>query len=131
VRRALEMRGTAMPAPQGSFIPNALLILELARRIVKRACVVLVVGLLAGLASPLTAQVPLCVLELWTDSPVYSLDQTVSVFARLQVGEEAITGARFQIEVRTQEIALLRSLLIVSSLGSSTSSRTSDGRGFC
>jgi hypothetical protein len=95
------MRGTAMPAPHGSFIPNALLILELARRIVKRACVVLVVGLLAGLASPLTAQVPLCVLELWTDSPVYSLDQTVSVFARLQVGEEAITGARFQIEVRT------------------------------
>ena len=95
------MRGTAMPAPQGSFIPNALLILEFSRRIVKRARVVLVVGLLAGLVSPLTAQVPLCVLELWTDSPVYSLGQTVSVFARLQVGEEAITGARFQIEVRS------------------------------
>jgi hypothetical protein len=94
------MRGTAMPAPQGSFIPNALLILELARRLVKRARVVLVVGLLAGLAFPLTAQVPLCVLELWTDFPVYSLGQTVSVFARLQVGEAAISGARFQIEVR-------------------------------
>jgi len=125
------MRGTAMPAPQGSFIPNALLILELARRIVKRACVVLVVGLLAGLASPLTAQVPLCVLELWTDSPVYSLDQTVSVFARLQVGEEAITGARFQIEVRTPGDRAFTISTIVGSPGSSTSSRTSDGKDFC
>nr|BAL57544.1 hypothetical conserved protein [uncultured Acetothermia bacterium]BAL58985.1 hypothetical conserved protein [Candidatus Acetothermum autotrophicum] len=94
------MRGTAMPAPQGSFIPNALLILGLSQRIVKRARVVLVVGLLAGLALPLAAQVPLCVLELWTDSSVYSLGQTVSVFARLQVGEEPITGARFKVETR-------------------------------
>lgn len=93
------MRGTAMPAPHGSFIPNALLILESSRRIVKRVCVVLIIGLLAGLAFPLKAQVPLCVLELRTDLPVYSLGQTVSVFARLQVGEEAIAGARFQIEV--------------------------------
>lgn len=94
------MRGTAMPAPQGSFIPNALLILECSRKIVKRARVGLVFGLLVGLVFPLTAQVPLCVLELWTDSPVYALGQTVSVFARLQVGEEAITGARFKVETR-------------------------------
>jgi len=94
------MRGTAMPAPQGSSIPNARLILEFSRKTVKRARVGLVASLLAGLAFPLMAQVPLCVLELWTDAPVYSLGQTVSVFARLQVGEEAITGARFRVETR-------------------------------
>lgn len=94
------MRGTAMPAPQGSLIPNARLILGYLRKNFKRARVVLVVGLLAGLVFPTVAQVPLCVLELWTDSPVYSLGQTVSVFARLQVGETAITKARFKVEAR-------------------------------
>lgn len=94
------MRDTAMPTPQGGFIPNALLILGSFRKTVKRARVGLVLGLLAGSVFPLTAQVPLCVLELWTDSSVYSLGQTVSVFARLQVGEEAITGARFKVETR-------------------------------
>jgi hypothetical protein len=94
------MRGTAMPAPQGSLIPNALLILEFSRKIVKRASVVFFISLLLSLASQTAAQVPLCVLELSTDSPTYSLGQIVSVFARLQVGEEAISGARFKVEVR-------------------------------
>lgn len=94
------MRGTAMPAPQRSLIPNALLILGFPREIVKRARVGLVIGLLVGLVFPITAQVPLCVLELWTEKAVYSLGQTVSVFARLQVGEQAITGARFKVETR-------------------------------
>lgn len=94
------MYGTAMPAPQGSSTPNALVILEFFRKTVKKACVgFLVSGLLVGSTLPITAQVPLCVLELWTDAPAYALGQTVSVFARLQVGEQAITGARFQVEV--------------------------------
>lgn len=94
------MRGTAMPATRGSLIPNALLVLARFKKIVKRASAVFFISLLLSLASQTAAQVPLCVLELSTDSPIYSLGQIVSVFARLQVGEQAITGARFKVEVR-------------------------------
>ncbi len=72
------------------------MILKSSRGFVKRACVVLFLGFIAF---PIGAQVPLCVLELWTDTQTYSLGQAVSVFARLQVGEEAITNARFKVEV--------------------------------
>lgn len=95
------MRGTAMPAPQGSLIPNALLILGFSRKIVKRARAFFFISLLLGLASQTAAQVPLCVLELSTDAPAYPLGQIVSVFARLQVGQQAITSARFKVEVRS------------------------------
>ncbi len=94
------MRGTAMPATRGSLTPNALLVLARFKKIVKRASAVFFISLLLSLASQTAAQVPLCVLELSTDSPTYSLGQIVSVFARLQVGEQAISGARFKVEVR-------------------------------
>lgn len=93
------MRGTAMPAARSSLIPNAVLILAGFCRFVKWFIVVI---LLSGLLQMgIHAQVPLCLLEVWTDSPTYFAGQIVRVNARLQVGEQPIQGARFQMEVRT------------------------------
>ncbi len=95
------MRGTTMLAPHRELDPKRpLILLAFFEKVVKRASAFFFLGLLAVWASQTAAQVPLCVLELSTDSPTYSLGQVVSVFARLQVGEEAITGARFKVEVR-------------------------------
>ncbi len=92
------MRGTAMPAAQSSLIPNASAILQRGRRLVKGFIVVILTCTLLQLGA--LAQVPLCVLEIWTDVPTYFAGQIVKVYARLQVGEQPIQGARFQVEVR-------------------------------
>lgn len=93
------MRGTAMPAAQSSLIPNASAILQCWHRLVKGFIGLILFSLLFPLGA--RSQVPLCVFEIWTDAPTYFAGQIVKVYARLQVGEQPIQGARLQVEVRT------------------------------
>lgn len=93
------MRGTAMPAARGSFIPNANAIIQRWHRLVKGFVGVTLICTLLQLGA--LSQIPLCLLEIWTDSPTYTAGQIVKVYARLQVGEQPIEKARLQVEVRT------------------------------